>query len=241
MADNNTPPTTNSASCVDFPLFSQLPQELRLKIWKMTTEDSRVVLIQETVTLQRGRGFTSPTPIPAVLHACSEAREVALKNYLLCSPAHSDHGVVGLPARVYFNLHCDTVYYGKDWPSGAGRYRPCVHTFGGNEYRPNYLACSFGGYFLRETKETELSSSGDINTAYTGYWPGTHAPGLCCACRRRLLILWTKEILRNACQRSLRLGFRRRQDGYGSSGVSRVRVLREMSDCFFGSLVNGRH
>jgi len=191
MADNKTSPTASSTSCVEFPLFSQLPQELRLKVWKMATEDGRVVIIQDrekplrwTLPASMSRGFSSPTPIPAVLHACSEAREVALKNYLLCSPAHANHGVAGLPARIYFNFRCDTVYYGNDWTWGNGLRRPCTHTFGSTPRRIDHAGDSFGGYFLRERKETKLASFGDINTDFRGYWPGTHAPGLCCPCSR---------------------------------------------------------
>ncbi|OBT65369.1 hypothetical protein VE03_06050 [Pseudogymnoascus sp. 23342-1-I1] len=85
-------------------LFPKFPQEIRLKIWAMAADEQRVVIIdldrQETETGER----RSSSPPPVILHACVEAREVALNCYTLT------FGRSGLPGRIYFNFDQDILF-----------------------------------------------------------------------------------------------------------------------------------
>jgi hypothetical protein len=107
----------------DFPSFSKLPLELRLKIWKMTTEERRVVLIR---TSEQSWKFTSSSPIPAALHVCSESREVALKTYKLSFGSRTD----GFTARVFFNFNQDTLYFRGEWNGSPNEPQSYIGVFG---------------------------------------------------------------------------------------------------------------
>ena len=93
-----------------FPQFSRLPQEIRLKIWDMVTNEPRAVIIHSRPGDPDG-GFKSPTPIPAALHTCLESRELALKKYELTFSARDVYGGHGYPARIWFNFEQDMVYF----------------------------------------------------------------------------------------------------------------------------------
>jgi hypothetical protein len=76
---SQSPPTT-------FPLFPQLPSELRLKIWSLALSSPRTVTIScKKDTLNTGgryaSAFTTTTPPPAPLHTCREARYEGLTIY----------------------------------------------------------------------------------------------------------------------------------------------------------------
>ncbi|KAK1783015.1 hypothetical protein QBC45DRAFT_388920 [Copromyces sp. CBS 386.78] len=57
-----------------FHLFPYLPWELRARVWELTVEP-RTVEIGFTGKSVRMR---SPTQVPAILHACREARNIGL-------------------------------------------------------------------------------------------------------------------------------------------------------------------
>ncbi|CRK30699.1 hypothetical protein BN1708_015838 [Verticillium longisporum] len=62
--------------------FSRLPTELRLHIWNLAAEPRRVMILGISCYSYEGGAmvghelFTSRTPVPAVLHACCEARQL---------------------------------------------------------------------------------------------------------------------------------------------------------------------
>jgi hypothetical protein len=93
-----------------FPQFSRLPQEIRLKIWDIVTNEPRAVIIHSSSGDPYG-GFRSPTPIPAALHTCLESRELALKKYELTFSARDVRGGLDYPARIWFNFEQDMVYF----------------------------------------------------------------------------------------------------------------------------------
>lgn len=105
----------------DFPQFPKLPQELRLKIWEMATDEPRVVVISShfkdparswvTPPGQVRGGFYSPTPIPAALHVCAESRDIALKKYILGFSGRNRRWLSDCPARIWFNFETDWVYF----------------------------------------------------------------------------------------------------------------------------------
>jgi hypothetical protein len=113
--------TANFKSPKDFPLFSKLPQEIRLIIWEMTTEEGRIVAVR---SVTRG-GLRSP--VPPILHVCSESRAVGLKQYALCFSALPESFWEEVaPARVYFNFDRDTLYFRKDWNYGVDGACCCI-------------------------------------------------------------------------------------------------------------------
>ena len=75
--DNGTQQQPNQG----FPLFPNLPIELRLKIWKLATREPRII----EVRIYRVRGYPKHwrpiTPQQGILAACHESREEGLKVY----------------------------------------------------------------------------------------------------------------------------------------------------------------
>jgi hypothetical protein len=93
----------------------------------MSTEVPRIVVIQTVkepgkFATSENRGFMSPSPVPAILHVCSESRQVALEKYILCFPANGywQHSSSQHPARIFFNFNQDTLYFrGEEGPYGS--------------------------------------------------------------------------------------------------------------------------
>jgi hypothetical protein len=89
----------------------------------MTTEAQRVVIIR---TAKNGASFTSPSPIPAALHICSESREVALKTYKLCFGCRTD----GFNPMIFFSFDQDTLYFRGDGNDGPNPLHTHIGVFG---------------------------------------------------------------------------------------------------------------
>jgi hypothetical protein len=101
-----------------FPQFPRLPQEIRLKIWDMVTDEPRAVIIHSR--LGPGGGIRSPTPVPSALHVCLESREVALKKYELTFSARDARLDSNYLARIWFNFDKDVVYFRNHGENGWG-------------------------------------------------------------------------------------------------------------------------
>lgn len=69
----------------EFTLFSKLPPELRLRVWKFTLPGPRTVVLNATLCPDTGlhSPYTSLTGPPAGLSVCSESRAEYLKTYKL--------------------------------------------------------------------------------------------------------------------------------------------------------------
>ncbi|KAI0400700.1 hypothetical protein F4802DRAFT_471624 [Xylaria palmicola] len=73
------------ATITTFHLFPRLPTELRLQIWALAAEGPRMLHVRvenrhvwtSETTLEYATVYSSPTPPPAVLHACWESRQAA--------------------------------------------------------------------------------------------------------------------------------------------------------------------
>ncbi|KAE9364824.1 hypothetical protein N431DRAFT_389159 [Stipitochalara longipes BDJ] len=104
-----------------FKCFGRLPTELRLHIWKLARPEPRIVRLQwpkkmESVSDSHERNwFSDPrivrpcyskAPIPAMLHTCTESRQVALGWYKL-----SFRPMLGTP-RVFFDFRADYLHVG---------------------------------------------------------------------------------------------------------------------------------
>ncbi|KAH7311930.1 hypothetical protein BKA65DRAFT_517837 [Rhexocercosporidium sp. MPI-PUGE-AT-0058] len=85
-----------------FHVFASLPSELRIKIWKCTFPEPRVV----PVRFNRGsQQYTSTSAPPALVHACSQSRSIFLETYtkLILSPRYT--------STVFVDFARDTIYF----------------------------------------------------------------------------------------------------------------------------------
>ncbi|KAI1656645.1 hypothetical protein F4813DRAFT_119553 [Daldinia decipiens] len=97
--------------------FPRLPAELRLCIWALTVEPRIVevrVVPDNPLKVQR---LVSPTPVPAMLQTCQEARNLGLyKQAFFEVPATKAKAAAGEESRyVWLNLDIDMVSIGKTW------------------------------------------------------------------------------------------------------------------------------
>ncbi|KAI0548772.1 hypothetical protein F4679DRAFT_291860 [Xylaria curta] len=83
-----------------FTIFTLLPAELRLQIWRLSCH-RRVV---EVFYDQENDCCRTTAPVPAVLHACRESRCEALRIY------RRSFGTMTHEPRIYFNHEMDTLY-----------------------------------------------------------------------------------------------------------------------------------
>lgn len=104
--------------------FSSLPLELRSQIWLLTVEPRRTVEVRFKYTLvvdeSDGRDFfeaiwdatpelvytTSPTPVPAALHTCREARNAIARKYERAFTGGTE------PRYVWVNFDTDIISIG---------------------------------------------------------------------------------------------------------------------------------
>lgn len=116
----------------DFPHFVKLPREIQYRIWEMLAEEPRVV----PVNTKTNSGLYSP--IPPILHACSESRAVGLKHYTLAFESQRsirpwtdtpEHRINVLPPRVYFNFERDILYFRERWNKGVQGAWCCLSQF----------------------------------------------------------------------------------------------------------------
>src|SRR5436309_3339408 len=85
-----------------FTVFSSLPSELRIKIWRCAFPGPRVV----PVRFQRSSNqYTSNSAPPSLLHVCSESRSLFLSAYtkLILSPKYD--------SAVFVNFKIDTIFF----------------------------------------------------------------------------------------------------------------------------------
>ncbi|KAG6082192.1 hypothetical protein E4U16_006458 [Claviceps sp. LM84 group G4] len=125
---------TTSSPAV-FPLFSQLPPELRLKIWKLNLPTTRVVPMSCSVASPSLRdaplcttnhqffaGCTSDASVPVNLHVCAESRADTLKHF---QPAF---GFARWPGHIYFNPASDILYFGPQdgYMAADAQFHTCL-------------------------------------------------------------------------------------------------------------------
>ncbi len=99
---------------VEFHLFSELPTELRLKIWKCSLPGPRVVDLHYDIFMRRS---LSATPPPVALHICPESREEALQTLTLLF----EDCVLNPP--VYIDPEIDTLYLSDEREQDYGMVR----------------------------------------------------------------------------------------------------------------------
>ncbi|KAE9380075.1 hypothetical protein N431DRAFT_123552 [Stipitochalara longipes BDJ] len=66
-----------------FTVFSKLPPELQIKIWKHAIPPPRLVRVNVRLAFSTHR-FKTNTPVPGVLVACKNSRETILRVYTTC-------------------------------------------------------------------------------------------------------------------------------------------------------------
>ncbi|KAG4430637.1 hypothetical protein IFR05_013886, partial [Cadophora sp. M221] len=98
----------------EFHIFSNLPAELRFKIWILSLPGPRTVELHYNALASRA---VSCTPAPVALHTSLDSRHEALKLY---SPLFKDSV---LNAVIYIDIHLDTLYLSEE-RAGEFRYAP---------------------------------------------------------------------------------------------------------------------
>jgi hypothetical protein len=95
----------------EFSLFPKLPLEIQIRIWEMTTQQGRVVVVRGST----GNGLISST-IPKIFHVCHTSRLVGLKYYPLSFQGIEISDASGsLSAGVLFNFDHDTLFFREGW------------------------------------------------------------------------------------------------------------------------------
>lgn len=115
----STPRKRKKDTMLDAPTFSvfpRLPVELRLKIWRATIEEGRVLEIQEGLhgkisNRSNIKPWLSLCPPPSLLHVNSESRKEGLRFYSLSFGKTNRNEQVHSP-RIYFCPEKDIVYFG---------------------------------------------------------------------------------------------------------------------------------
>lgn len=84
------PPPGAKQTLQQFILFTQLPTEIRIRVWTTTVPQARISQLQQN---DDGTKFqVSPRSVPALLHTCQESRTEGLRAYELlvddCGPTH---------------------------------------------------------------------------------------------------------------------------------------------------------
>lgn len=106
-----------------FDKFGELPTELQDLVWEFAVAgtDARVVKVrpvEDIVSLDSGDSyicridFTSPSPVPALLHVCHGSRQLAAKRWKR-SFASTD-----IDPKIWFDDTCDTLYFSKRYWNG---------------------------------------------------------------------------------------------------------------------------
>ncbi|RYO79231.1 hypothetical protein DL764_010041 [Monosporascus ibericus] len=116
----------------EFPRFSRLPAELRLKIWADNLPGPRIVTIRcssiasptpssacQGYNDDAAPRFTSSAPIPANLHACRESRWEAMRRYRLLFATCGESG------RIFFDPMADILYFGARDGDAASESQLC--------------------------------------------------------------------------------------------------------------------
>jgi hypothetical protein len=98
-------------------LWRKLPAELRIMMWKLSIPQSRVVDV--VYDSDQERYFSLKTPVPNILHICSESRDLGMEHYKQQYFGTKDH----LP-NIYMDLQCDILLM-DEW--GANSHTETPH------------------------------------------------------------------------------------------------------------------
>jgi 2EXR family len=107
-----------------FTLFSQLPIEIRTKVWKLLSFQPRKVKLffdRPPVILNKRRSIDGQSRIPVVLRICQESRKEGLRHYTLCK----EKVPIRLPVgdwinHLYINFNVDHFMHGFVLEYGEG-------------------------------------------------------------------------------------------------------------------------
>ena len=128
--------------------FADLPTELRIRVWRLSFPESRVVPVRYNGTAKQ---YTSKIPPPALLHACSESRSLFLETYtkFILSPKYD--------SAIYVDFDRDTIFFDDLNCSPAG---DLALDLARSPHRDRILSCAIDGQvweILRVFKFDSLS------------------------------------------------------------------------------------
>lgn len=145
-------PRSVDTPIIVFFLFSDLPAELRAKIWKLNLPNGRVIEIKQKRIQRRwieeqGKGkrqvfydkdtrFVSNSVAPINLAICKEAREEALRSYVASFPTNRS------PGQIYVNFKIDTIIFDNTNYFPRGKNSKSILTYEFSQIR--YLMINYG-------------------------------------------------------------------------------------------------
>ncbi|RYP63188.1 hypothetical protein DL769_007045 [Monosporascus sp. CRB-8-3] len=125
MEQAQSTPYKDEWTRLKFPMFKDLPPELRIRIWQHAMPEARTVVVESPFAIARNRAprsleeallrtsdenaqdtWRSTTKIPVLLHVNAEARHEALKRYRLSL------GAGKAQPRIYVDFSRDTLFFG---------------------------------------------------------------------------------------------------------------------------------
>jgi hypothetical protein len=115
------PDEGNNETPKDFPLFSLLPTELRLKIWERAFQDlpGRIVILKEILPESRliSARFFCKRPVPSLAHVCREASFVVRSSNLFFEDeANNPFWTERISyTQICFNVEKDTLLLGPQF------------------------------------------------------------------------------------------------------------------------------
>lgn len=160
-------PSSSPSSPSTFPLFPDLPVELRLKVWELLLQPRIIIAAcldaatEAPKRAQLARRRSLPR-VPPLLHVCAEARALALRRYGLAF-AWRIPSMVAAPAsrgpRVWFDFAADTLLLlGELEPYGTSNINaPMVYFLDrADARRVRHVACAFEELHLGEVESEQV-------------------------------------------------------------------------------------
>jgi hypothetical protein len=158
-----------SSTLNNFTLFSQLPQDVRHQIWRLTASVPRVVEIHETHSSSYGSGLDpsgehttrikSNTRPPAILNVCNESRQLGLKEiYTTPFLDRSNDPYAYNVVPIYINESRDIIYRGKEsCRKGDAFYQRCRNFKTDSE--PLAVTCTLAVDVMAITRDRQIDQA----------------------------------------------------------------------------------
>ena len=149
-----------------FTLFSQLPQDVRHRIWRLTASVPRVVEIHEIHSSTYGSGrdpsgahttqIKSTTGTPTILNVCNESRQLGLKEiYTTPFLGRSNDRYAYNAIPIYINESRDIIFRGKESCRRGDAFRQRCRNFT-IESEPLAVSCTLAVDIMAISRDRQI-------------------------------------------------------------------------------------